>query len=93
MSYLQQKEPTKSEINRKVINMYGPLLRKNKEYGSEITKLLNSNRPNSEKKQGLIDVFTKRQKSPHGFVGGFKIKTRHCRRSTRYRKRSHKRRT
>jgi hypothetical protein len=92
MSYLQQKEPTKSEINRKVINMYGPLLRKNKQYGSEIIKLLNSNRPNSEKKQGLIDVLTKRQKSPHGFAGGFKIKTRR-RRSTRYRKRSHKRRT
>jgi|LauGreDrversion4_2_1035121.scaffolds.fasta_scaffold999269_2 hypothetical protein len=91
-SYLEMGQPTQAEINRGIISKYGPLLRQNKRYGSETASLLNSTRSNKEKKQGLINILSKRQKDPSGFLGGgTRRRSTHYRRS--HRRRTHKRRT
>ncbi len=85
-SYLEMDQPTQAEINSKLIAKYGPILRQNKRYGSQAASILNSTQSNKEKKQGLINILSKRQKASNGFAGGFT-------RSRRRRHRTHKRRT
>ncbi len=75
-SYLSMTQPSQAEINRGLIAKYGPKLRQNKRYGSETASLLNSTRSNKDKKQGLINILSKRQKSPNGFLGGRRTITR-----------------
>ena len=88
-SYLEMKTPTQAEINRGVIDRYGPILRQNKKYGPNATRLLNSSLSNKFKKEGIVELMGKRQKDPNGFKGGKRRATRN-RRSHR---RIHRRRT
>ena len=83
-SYLEMKTPTQAEINRGVIDRYGPVLRLNKKYGPDATRLLNSSLSNKFKKKGIVELMSKRQKDPNAF------KNRKYRRSTR-KNRSHRR--
>ena len=69
-SYLSMTQPSQAEINSRLIDKYGPTLRQDKRYGSEAASLLNSTRSNKDKKQGLINILSKRQKAPNGFKGG-----------------------
>ncbi len=85
-NYLSMKQPSQAELDRRVISQFGPLLRQNKGYGSEVAAILNSSRSNKEKKEALVDIIAKKQKAPNGFAGGFT-------RSRRRRNRIHKRRT
>jgi len=66
-SYLEMKTPTQAEINRSVINKYGPILRQNKKYGSNAARLLNSSLSNKFKKEGIVELMGKRQRDPNGF--------------------------
>ena len=61
------KTPTQAEINRSVINKYGPILRQNKKYGSNAARLLNSSLSNKFKKEGIVELMGKRQRDPNGF--------------------------
>ena len=88
-SYYEMKQPSQAEINRSVINKYGPILRQNKKYGPNATRLLNSSLSNKFKKEGIVELMGKRQKDPNGFKGGKRRATRN-RRSHR---RTHRRRT
>jgi hypothetical protein len=88
-NYLSMTQPSQIELDRRVINQFGPLLRKDKRYGSEVAAVLNSSRSNKEKKEALVGIIAKKQKAPNGFLGGAKRSTR----SRRLRRRTHKRRT
>lgn len=90
-SYLEMKTPTQAEINRGVIDRYGPVLRQNKRYGPEVARLLNSSLTNKFKKEGIVEIMGKRQKDPNAFKGG-KRRSRSTRKSRSHR-RTHRRRT
>jgi hypothetical protein len=92
-SYLNMAQPSQAEINKGIIAKYGPILRQNKRYGSETATLLNSTRSNKDKKQGIINILSKRQKAPNGFLGGAWTKLRSTRNRRRHRRRRHTRRT
>ncbi len=88
-NYLSTKQPSQPELDRDVIAKFGPLLSKDKRYGSEVKAVLNSGRSDKEKKEALVDIIARKQKAPNGFLGGAKRTTR----SRRLRRRTHKRRT
>jgi len=83
-SYLEMKTPSQSEINRGVIARYGPALRQNKKYGPNAARLLNSSLSNKFKKEGIVELLSKRQKDPNAF------KNRKNRRATRNRRSRHR---
>ncbi len=89
-NFLSMTQPTQAELDRRVIAQFGPLLRKDKRYGSEVASVLNSGRSDKEKKEALVDIIARKQKAPNGFLGGAK---RRSTRSHRLRRRTHKRRT
>ncbi len=88
-NFLSMTQPSQIELDRSIINKFGPLLRKDKRYGSEVASVLNSGRSDKEKKEALVDIIARKQKAPNGFLGGARRSTR----SRRLRRRTHKRRT
>ena len=98
-NYLSMTQPSQAEIDQRVISKFGPLLRQDKRYGSEVASVLNSSRSNKDKKNALISIIAKKQKAPNGFFGGSvsRDQTLHgakrSTRSRRHRRRTHKRRT
>jgi hypothetical protein len=62
-SYLEMKTPNQANINKGVVKQYGHLL------PSSFT-----NKTNANKKKAIVNILSKRQKSPNGFKGGRRTK-------------------